>query len=181
MRTVLKNSLLGLSLLFCLAGLARAQSPGANDNVLGPPRPRQNETIFGSPEEELKYRASVRRDESSHKEMVERAKESMQLVSEVRGSFESAKSLGAEELKKLERVEKLARKIRGGAGGGDDEEVLKDPPAKLEGALSRLSEVSDELLKRVEKTSRFVTSASVIEHSNEVIELVRHIKTFFPK
>jgi hypothetical protein len=181
MRNAIKKSLLGLSLLFCLAGLARAQSSGAIENPLGPPRPRQNETIFGSPEEEIKYRASVRRDESSHREMVGRAKECMQLVAELRASFESAKSFGAEDFKKLEKVEKLARKIRGSAGGGDDDEVLKDPPAKLESAIARLSEVSGELLKRVEKTSRFVTSASVIERSNEVIELVRHIKAFFPK
>ena len=181
MRNALKKSLLGLSLLFCLGGLARAQSSGTIENPLGTPRPRQNETVFGSPEEEIKYRATVRRDESSHKEMVERAKEGIELVAEVRTTFESAKSLGAEDFKKLEKIEKLARKIRGGAGGGDDEEVLKDPPASVEGAIARLSEVSGELLKRVEKTSRFVTSASVIEHSNEVIELVRHIKTFFPK
>lgn len=180
MRILFKNSLLCLSLLFCLAAVCRAQSNGMID-PLGPPRPREPQAVFGSPEEEIKYRASVRHAESNHKEMVERAKESWQLASEVRSSFEGAKSLGAEDFKKLEKIEKLARKIRGGAGGGDDDEVLKDPPTKLEGAIARLSEVSDELLKRVEKTSRFVTSASVIERSNEVIELVRHIKTFFPK
>lgn len=180
MRTVLKHSLLGLSLLFCLAASARAQS-GSIENPLGPPRQRENETIFGSPEAEIKYRASVRHAESSHKEMVERARENAQIVSEVRASFDAVKSLGAEDLKKLEKIEKLARKIRGAAGGGDDKEVLQDPPARLEGAMARLSELSGDLLKRVEKTSRFVTSASVIERSNELIELVRHIKTFFPK
>lgn len=181
MRTVLKHSLVGLSLLFCLAAGARAQSPGTIENPLGPPRQRESEAVFGSPEAEIKYRATVRHAESTHKEMVERAKENLQLVSEVRASFDVAKSLGAAELKKLEKIEKLARKIRGAAGGGDDDEVLKDPPAKLEGAVARLSDVSGELLRRVEKTSRFVTSASVVERSNELIELVRHIKAFFPK
>lgn len=181
MRHAPKNSLLCLLLLFCLAGLCRAQSSGGIENPLSPSKQRESETIFGSPQEELKYRASVKHAESNHREMVTRARESTALVSDVRSAFERSKSLAVEDLKKLERVEKLARKIRGTAGGGDDDEPLQDPPAQLEGAIARLAEATDDLLKRVEKTSRFVTSASVVERSNEVIEIVRHIRTFFPK
>jgi hypothetical protein len=73
-------------------------------------------------------------------------------------------------------MEKLARKIRGGAGGSDNDKVLQDPPGRIEGALKRLAELSGDLKKSVLKTSRLVISAGVIERSNEMIELIRHIR-----
>jgi hypothetical protein len=75
-------------------------------------------------------------------------------------------------------MEKLARKIRGGAGGSDDEAPLDNPPAKLEVAVTRLAELSETLKKNVKNTSRLVISASVIKNSNELLELIRHIRSF---
>ena len=82
-----------------------------------------------------------------------------------------------DDLKKLERLEKLARKIRGTAGGSDGDKELPDAPGVIGGALSRLAKLSGDLKKSVSKTSRFVISAAVIERSNELIELIRHIRS----
>lgn len=176
-----RTSLLFAALFFCLAGVCFSQTPGGIENPLSSSKRREPDSVFGSPEEEIKYRAGVRREESTHKDMVERAQESSLLAAEIRATFEQSKFLGPEDLKKLERIEKLARKIRGAAGGDDDDEFLKESPQQIEIAVARLTEWSADLLKRVEKTSRFVTSASVIERSNELIKLTRHIKTFLPK
>ena len=74
-------------------------------------------------------------------------------------------------------VHKLAHKIRGGAGGSDDEGGLENPPDRLADAVSRLAEISDTLNKSVQKTSRLVISAAVIKHSNELIELIKRIRS----
>jgi uncharacterized phage infection (PIP) family protein YhgE len=108
--------------------------------------------------------------------MVERADQAAQLGDEILSSFKRNNSLTRDDLKKLERLEKLARKIRGGAGGSDDDEQLQDPPGMIEGALTRLAELSGDLKKSMSKTSRLVISATVIERSNEMIELIRHIR-----
>ena len=51
------------------------------------------------------------------------------------------------------------------------------PDQRSASALKRLADTSDDLLKKVEKTSRLVTSYAVVRRSNEVIQLVRHVKS----
>jgi hypothetical protein len=113
--------------------------------------------------------------------MVERADETAELGRQLRSAFQTAKALGREDLKKLERMEKLARKIRGSAGGDEDKLALKETPPHLGAALENLAEISEELKKAVDKTSRLVISGAVIERSNELIELIRYIRTSVPK
>jgi hypothetical protein len=169
-----KSFLLSVSVLLCLSHAAAAQSASSPF----PPSPRDRDrSPLGSPEEELRQRAAIRHGEASYKENLERAREGAQLGAELRATFERNRSLSREDLKKLERMEKLARKIRGAAGGSDDDELLDDPPQRLEAAFVRLAELSEQLRKQVEKTSRLVVSASVIERSNEMIELIRLIRT----
>ena len=140
-------------------------------------RPQRKPGLMGSPEEEMLRRAEIRHEEENHKEMVERADEAAQIGDEILASYTRNNSLTRDDLKRLERLEKLARKIRGGAGGSDDDEQLRDPPGKIEGAVKKLAELSGALKKSVSKTSRLVISAAVIERSNEVIELIRHIRS----
>jgi hypothetical protein len=80
-------------------------------------------------------------------------------------------------MKKLERLEKLARRIRSRAGGEDDDEPLNNVPTTLEPALTRLAETSEALSKGVEKTPRMVISTTVIERANELLEIIRFIRT----
>jgi hypothetical protein len=165
--TALLAALLGLNPV-----VAPAQIPGADQARPGSQRPGD----FGRPEEEMLRRAEIRREEESHKEMVERADEAAQIGDELLASFEKNSTLTRDDLKRLERLEKLARKIRGGAGGSDDKEELSDPPGKVEGAVKRLAKLAGSLKESVSKTSRLVISATVIERSNELIELIRHIR-----
>ncbi len=139
---------------------------------------RGDSPFLGSPEEELRSRAAIKHAEESHRENLERAGENARLGSELHLAFERHQTLGRDELKKLERMEKLARKIRGQIGGSDDDQVIEDPPRELTAAVSRLAETSEDLQKCVLKTSRHVVSTSIIERANEVIELIRYIRSF---
>jgi hypothetical protein len=171
--------------LFVLAASASAQKsrppdplpPGRDASQQRPDR----RSPFGSPHEEMLERAAIKYDEQEHRETVERAKEGARLSTELRLDFERNKSLTRDDLKKLERLEKIARRIRKRAGGSDDDNGLENPPNNLETALPRLASVADELNKGMEKISRHVVSTGIIEHSNEMIELIRHIRSFIPK
>lgn len=154
---------------------ASAQIPGADQSSTRPGAQRGGD--FGSPEAEMLRRAEIRREEETHKEMVERADEAAQIGDELLSSYKKNNTLTRDDQKRLERLEKLARKIRGGAGGSDDEEKLSDPPGRVEGAVSRLAKLTCDLKESVSKTSRLVISAGVIRRSNEMIELIRHIRT----
>ena len=175
---LLRLSILAAAFAAALSTGARAQSPPVRQGE--PPaaaRPQRKPGLLGSPEEEMLRRAEIRHEEESHREMVERADEAAQIGDEILASYNRNNSLTRDDLKRLERLEKLARKIRGGAGGSDDKEKLPDPPGKIEGAVRKLAELSGALKKSVSKTSRLVISAAVIERSNEVIELIRHIRS----
>jgi|SRR5947209_6162633 len=162
-----------LTLLFCSIVLAQhtrnvnapeEKPPSAQDDPLAPSQDLPQDML-----NELK----VKRDENAHKQNVERAKESAQLSAELRTTYAQQKSLNQTDLKKLGRLEKLARQIRSEAGGSDDDQELKDPPKDLAATLARIADLAEELRKGVEKTPRQVVSASVISQANELIELIR--------
>ncbi|HWS56098.1 MAG TPA: hypothetical protein VN228_18300 [Pyrinomonadaceae bacterium] len=158
---------------------SRRPDPGVRHIPPGTePRQRSRPGPFGSPEAELLKRAEIRHEEESHREMVERADETVRLGTDLLDAFGRQKSFSRDDLKRLEKMEKLARKIRGGAGGSDDDEQLEDPPAQLDQAVARLADVSGKLGQSVRKTSRLVVSGAVIKHSNELLELIRHIRAF---
>ncbi len=136
------------------------------------------------PEQDSAYREMLRemalkREQNDYKEHLSRAKENAQLAVELQETFSRQKTLESADLKKLSRMEKLSRQIRNSAGGEEDKEELKEPPPQVEAALERLVTLSTELQKKVESTPRQVVSATVIKRANEVVELVRHIRTFY--
>lgn len=167
---------LTLSSLALLASAAAAQT-GSQVNPPTDASGQNPRRELGSPEEEIIRRAEIKHEEESHKEMVERADEAALIGEQLLNAFQKNKSFSKDDLKKLDRMEKLARKIRGGAGASDDDSPLENPPRQLEKAVARLAELSDQLDKSVQKTSRLVISAAVINSSNELIELIKHIRS----
>src|SRR4051812_17719118 len=161
---------------FPLAPAQRQSDPlsDPNDSIgadKGSPRARREKDLIGDPQQEMLARREIETAEKDHRENVDRAREAAQLSTELRDSFLNNKALGRTEVKKLERLEKITRKIRSEAGGSDSDDTLENPPHEIVGALSRLAETSDKLKKGVEDTPRQVISASVIERANEVLEL----------
>jgi hypothetical protein len=138
-----------------------------------------NKTGIGSMEEEMRARRAIRLSEKEYKDNVERARAVAELGAELNEAAEEGRSFGREETKKLERIEKLAKKIRTEAGGSDEDSVIDDPPGKLQSALSRLAEVSASLCKTVEKTPRQVISATVIDQANAVLQLSKLVRRLF--
>jgi hypothetical protein len=132
------------------------------------------------PRQELLKELEIKRAENSHKQNVDRAKESAQLSTELRDSYAQQKSLSQIDIKKLGRLEKLARQIRSDAGGSDDDEELKEPPKDLAATFTRLATLTEDLRKSVEKTPRQVVSASLIAQTNELIQLVKLARNFAP-
>lgn len=155
-----------LIVTFCGA-IARAQSP------FDPPRNDRVSAI----ELEMRVRRDLKVAEKQHRENLNRAQEAAHLGTELRDAYTHNRSLGREELKKLERLEKLTRRIRSEAGGSDDRDSsIEKTPTQIESAISRLAEVSEEMRKGVEKTPRQVVSAAVIERANELLDIITYIR-----
>jgi hypothetical protein len=136
-------------------------------------------TNLGPLDEEMRVKQSLKLLEKEYKANIERAKEVASLSADLRDELKAGKPFGRDETKKLERLEKLAKKIRDEAGGSDEESLLTNPPGKLEAALCRLADEAESLYKTIEKTPRRVVSAAVIEEANVILKLARLTRKLF--
>lgn len=173
----MKSLLLSILIIFFVGATAQAQAQMRDDAFGGDPNARIVPQ-HPNPADEMRYRAVVRHEEETHREVIERAEEIGEISNELAKRYDAQKNLGQDDLKSLERIEKLARKIRSNAGGSDTEQLLETPPDRLDAAVEKLSELSGQLKDGVKKTSRLVVSAKVIQRSNEVIQVVKIIKNF---
>lgn len=139
----------------------------------------EDKTSLGTMDEEMRARRLIKFAEKEYQENVGRAREVAELGAQLRDSIKEGRSFGRQESKKLERVEKLAKRIRTEAGGSEEDDSINDPPGQLDTALSRLADVSASLYKAVEKTPRQVISATVIVQANVVLQLTKIARRLF--
>jgi hypothetical protein len=175
----MKNTLT-FAILICglllFPALARAQTSR-------PPAPSQmdptatREPPLSEMEEEMKAKQAIKYAEKGHQENLDRAKEIADIGKELKAAAKDPALLSRESQKRIERLEKLTRKVRGEAGGEDQEVEIPNRPSDLPTAMSRIAEAAEMLSKDVRNTPRQVVSASVIEKSNVLLELIKVMRT----
>jgi hypothetical protein len=127
-------------------------------------------------EEEMRAKRAIKLAEKDHEENLERARELAQIGKELHETLKHKGSVDRASLKKLERLEKLTKKIRGEAGGESEEVSIVDRPSDMATALAQIAEASETLSKNVQNTPRQVVSASVITDANVLLELIRLLR-----
>lgn len=130
-------------------------------------------------EEEIRAKRLIKMAEKEHEDNLKRAREISQLGQDLKQCVKSKSNLDRENTKKLDRLEKLAKKIRGEAGGEDDDVQIRDAPSDIPSAISLIADNADLLSKDVQNTPRQVVSASVIDRANILLELVKIVRGFF--
>jgi len=171
-------------ILFC-SSLATAQIPSASRPSPTPPPGPVDGTIRGqdnSPlttfEEELRAKRAIKIAEKEHEENLARAKEIAQIGKELNDSLKDKAVLDHDSVKKVERLEKLTKKIRGEAGGEDEEVEIPNRPSDLPATVKQIADASESLSKNVQDTPRQVVSASVICKANVLLELIKMVRNF---
>jgi len=139
--------------------------------------PDSRSVFESAPGEEMRKRQLLKLAEKEHKENVERAREVARISTELKNAATSI-TLSVENKKKLEKVEKLTRRVRSEAGGSDSDVTLDRVPVDLESAILRLADASEEMRKEVEKTPRKVVSTCVIERANQILEILHYARRF---
>jgi hypothetical protein len=130
---------------------------------------------IGSHESEMRAKLAIMDEKKHYDENLARAKETAEIASQLLDSYKAKKSFSAEDQKKLERIEKLSRRIRNEAGGTDTDIEVEVSPV-IETAMKSVADMADELRKEVEKTPRHVISTTVIEQANKLIGLIQHVR-----
>ena len=182
MRIKLSQDILSLAfvLAVCSVSLCAQTRPVNTNDAMSADKPsRSGKSSFeNQPLEEMHVRRTIRLAEKEHLENLERAREAARLSANLKETFVSTKVFDVSNRKKLEKVEKLTRRVRSEAGGSDSEASLERAPRDMEEALNRLVDLSEQLRKEVEKTPRQVVSAAVIKGSNHLLEVIEYMRRF---
>jgi hypothetical protein len=130
---------------------------------------------IGSHEREMRARLALRAEKKLYDENLARARETSEIASQLLDAYQARKSFNSEDRKKLERMEKLARRIRNEAGGTETDIEIEVSPV-METAMRSVAEMAEDLRKEVEKTPRHVISTTVIDQANKLIGLIQHVR-----
>jgi hypothetical protein len=144
----------------------------------GTSKPGSNDPPLTTFEEELRAKRAIKMAEKDHQENLNRAREIAQIGKELQGNPKDKSTLDRDSLKKIDRLEKLTKKIRGEAGGEDEEVTIVNRPTDIPSALCQIAEASETLSKNVQNTPRQVVSASVIGNANVLLELIKLLRSF---
>jgi hypothetical protein len=169
---------------FC-ASVALSQSPPPIQRPSPTPPPRPGDGTFKSPddtplttfEEEMRAKRELKIAEKEHEENLNRAREIGDIAKQLK-DFKDGSTLDRDCVKKIERLEKLTKKVRSEAGGEEEEITISPRPTDLPSAIKQISEASETLSKDVQNTPRRVVSASVISNANVLLELIRLARGF---
>ena len=178
----LTQSLLVAAFIFALASGCFGQSssqekPNPGESPINPGK-KDSDTRFGSPENEMRSKLIIKEEKKRYEENLGRAREVSELATQLSNNYESKKSFNPEDSKRMERLEKLTKRIRNEAGGSDSEPDpdLKDICVTTLDTVKHLAEMAEELHKMVDKTPRNVISAAVIDQANRVIGVTQHLR-----
>jgi hypothetical protein len=169
-------------LLFCCtitAAQQSSQNPNSNSNNQSD-RPSGYDPFSRSPIDEMRAKLRIKAEEKEFKENLERAEEAEKISNELVKSFETNNSFSDSDKKKLERLEKLVKRLRNASGGDDDDVTVTPFENNTIAILKKIAEETDKLNEEFKKTSRNVISAPVIETANSILDLIRVIRNQKP-
>lgn len=122
----------------------------------------------------------IAQQKKEYAEMLERGDEALKLSEDLEKSFASGNALSAEDRKKLDRLEKLVKKIRSDLGGDDDgnanEADEDNTPISMGNAFKVLQENTVKLVSELKKSTRYTISAVAIQSSNMLLKAVRFLR-----
>jgi len=173
-------ALLVLSTSIAVAQVSQAKEP---EKTPRPPRPQspitnRDETPLGSFEEELRAKRAIKLAEKEHEENLKRAREIGELAKQLQTNLRDKTTIDRDSTKKIERLEKLTKKIRSEAGGEEEEVKIVDRPTDITAAVNQIAESAESLSKAVQDTPRQVVSASMIANANVLLELIKLLRGF---
>lgn len=179
MALALRNCLILFAVaIFCGTGLTQVNVDNRTLIFDGPEKDDQPKSI-----KEQLIKMQIDKEKKNHDEMVARGEEAVKIAIELETSYGESGALTDKDIAKLDRVEKLVKKIRSELGGDDDDDAANaestDRPSGkgfLAEAIDSLKSRSTALLDELKKTTRFTISAAAISTSNALLRITRVLR-----
>ena len=171
--------LLFIAAMASAAGFAQARPSSSPSNMQQPADDKHEPDVdFGARETDARTRLIIKAEKKAYEEHVERAKEAKQIAAELKLAYDAKQALSSNDQKKLERLEKLTRRIRNEVGGSDNDVDPKELPKSMGEAVETMVKMTEELCDQVEKTPRHVISATIIDQANKLIGVIQFVRDF---
>ena len=170
-------------LLFCLLALMPSSMAFGQVRTDGDSRrPGSGQEELPANIKETLAKQRIEREKKEYDELLKRTEEAVKLSDELEKAFNDSNKLSGEDRKKLDKLEKLVKKIRSDLGGSDDEndEVEKDneedKPNSLIGAFKSLQSNASKLFDEIKRSTRYSISAVAIQSSNVLLKVLKFIR-----
>jgi ElaB/YqjD/DUF883 family membrane-anchored ribosome-binding protein len=119
----------------------------------------------------------IDKEKKDYEELVQRSEDALKLTEDLEKSFSSNNKLSSDDYKKLERLEKLVKKIRSDLGADEDEAKVEEKNlSTLESAFKSLKENTIKLVDELKKSTRYSISVIAIESSNVLLKVVKFLR-----
>lgn len=182
-------SKLFVSFAFVLLTVCAVNAQGDASTANG--RPTQQEDLPKNIKENLE-KQRIDREKKEYREMLERGEEALKLSEELEKSVAQNSKLSFQDQAKLERLEKIVKKIRKELGGDDDggekpegnleaslsEAEKEAEPLTVASAIKKLQAGAAKLVTELKKTTRFSISAVAIQSSNALLKIVKFVQFY---
>ena len=127
--------------------------------------------------DDMRARLAIERAENEHRKVMEDVKKLHGLSEDVAKHYREEGKFSGNEIKKVETIEKLAKRILSHAGGSEvNDKESEAPRLSMAEAIDQLSVAASNIRKSMTEETRFVVSAMVVANSNEVINLAQFIR-----
>ncbi len=124
----------------------------------------------------------IEREKKEYEELLQKSQEAVKLSEELEKSFTNSNQLSNEDRKKLDRLEKLIKKIRSDLGGDDDgekeivEKESNQVSSPIGNAFKTMQTNAAQLFSEIKKSTRYSISVIAIQTSNALLKLVKFIR-----
>lgn len=122
-------------------------------------------------------KSRIEREKKEYEELLQNGEEAVKLSESLEKSFTESNSISAEDQKKLDRLEKLAKKIRRELGAGDSDSAdEEEKPSSMVNAFRTLQSSTGKLVAELKKTTRHSISVVAIQSSNAFLKVIKFIR-----
>ena len=120
----------------------------------------------------------IAREKKDFAELQSRGEEALKLSNDLEKSFSENNQLSSEDRKKIDRLEKILKKIRNeiGAENDDDGVEVDNKPLSILNALKSLQNNTAKLVDELKKSTRYSISVVAVESSNLLLKVVRFLR-----
>ncbi len=158
-------------LFLTLASFANAQGSDASTRN---GTPSKEELPKGIKESLAKQR--IEREKKDFDELLDRTDEALQITDQLEKSYAQNNYFSADDQKKLDRLEKVVKKIRNEMGGDNDDADSEAAPSSIANALENLKITTGKLADEIKKTSRYSVSVIAVQSSNTLLRVVQFLR-----